>query len=101
MNLTDLLVDSFVDPPAHLDCLAQVLEVDVKVRHQEFSETEGQEQLSTLFHPVAVGDFEGAEGEGPVAEDPVLHHGELLKASRVSQHEGASVHVKLIVSGPE
>src|SRR5437773_3448924 len=98
VNLTNLFVYSLMDFPPHIDCLAQVLEIDVEIWHQEFSETEGQQQLSTLFHPVAVCDFEGAEGEGPVAEGPVFHHGKLLEASRVPNYEGALVYVKLVGS---
>src|SRR5207249_12211490 len=101
VNLTNLFVYSLMDFPPHIDCLAQVLEIDVEIWHQEFSETEGQQQLSTLFQPVAVCDFEGAEGEGPVAEGPVFHHGKLLEASRVPYYEGAFVYVKLVGSRAE
>src|SRR5207244_7078493 len=43
VNLTNLLVDSIMDLCPHLDCFVQVLEIDVKVRHQEFPESEGEE----------------------------------------------------------
>src|SRR5713101_2064069 len=96
VNLTNLFVDSVMYLPPHIDCVAQVLEVDVEIGHQEFSKPERQKQLTTLLHPVAVGDFECAEGEGSVAKGPILHHGELLEASRVPEYEGAIVHVKLV-----
>src|SRR5260370_17404900 len=37
VNLTNLLVDSVMDLSPDIDCLAQVLEVDVEVGHQEFT----------------------------------------------------------------
>src|SRR5947209_9245726 len=40
VNLTNLLVDSIVDLSPHLDCFAQVPEIDVEVGHQEFPESE-------------------------------------------------------------
>src|SRR5882762_10862311 len=37
VNLTNLLIDSVMDLFPHIDCLAQILEVDVEIRHQEFA----------------------------------------------------------------
>src|SRR6266516_4594125 len=43
VNLTNIFVYSLMYFPPHIVCLAQMLEVDVEIWHQEFSQTEGEE----------------------------------------------------------
>ena len=49
------------------DGFREALEVDVQIRHEKFSEPEREKQFAALFHPVAVRNLEGSEGQCLVA----------------------------------